>query len=80
MDIHCPNCNSKVFLRPHKVDYIRFNFYYDKDWVEHLHDPSLHIDTWKCYSCGKQGRRSFKKKCGNCSFNEKNSTTMEMIN
>ena len=64
----CTKCGSNVVIKPYKTETLQFLFYYDKDWNEHLHDPSQHIDVWKCYNCGETGKISFRKKCMSCDW------------
>jgi ribosomal protein L37E len=65
---NCKKCGSFTRVKPYKTDSILPHFYYDKDFTEHTHDPSVHTDIIICDRCGLKEKKSFRKKCPNCDY------------
>lgn len=46
----CPyeRCTSMLHYFRGEVTAITVKFHYDKEWNEHLHDPNIRTDVYKC--------------------------------
>jgi hypothetical protein len=69
----CPydRCNSMLHYRGGEVTMLNVKFYYDREWNEHLHDPNIRTDNYKC-SNGHCIRHVFRQGCAqaDCFFKE----------